>query len=158
MEFGHEMSFEEADRRYAELRRQRDSGALSAEEFDAQLKQLMIQDGDGLYWAKSRRSGEWMYYDGHTWIPGTPEGYSQGPQAQFTRIPAGLWVGLGIACAVVALILSFTIFVWPWLLAGLAIFFGFRALRSGNQTGGTATVAVGSVALLVSLVSDLVNL
>jgi len=36
------ITFQEADRRYAKLRREQESGSLSNEEFDAELKQLMV--------------------------------------------------------------------------------------------------------------------
>src|SRR5215210_3567773 len=69
------ISFREADRRYAELKRQLDAGTISTEEFDAQRRQLMVQDDEGRWWAKSRKSGEWNYRDGSDWVPGIPPGY-----------------------------------------------------------------------------------
>jgi hypothetical protein len=75
---GREESFQEADRRYAELMRQRDAGSISDEEFDAQRRQLMVQDGEGRWWAKIGKSGEWHYRDGGTWARGTPPGYQEG--------------------------------------------------------------------------------
>ncbi len=70
-----EVNFQEADRRYAELARQRDAGSISDEEFDAQRQQLMVQDDEGRWWAKLGESGEWHYHDGSTWVRGTPPGY-----------------------------------------------------------------------------------
>src|SRR5919199_169412 len=70
-----EIDFREADRRYAELKRQLDAGTISTEEFDAQLRQLMVQDDGGRGWAKSRKTGEWNYHDGSAWVRGTPPGY-----------------------------------------------------------------------------------
>ena len=72
---GHELDFQEADRRYAELKRQLDAGVISTEEFDAQRRQLMVQDVEGRWWAKSRKTGEWNYHDGSAWVRGTPSGY-----------------------------------------------------------------------------------
>jgi hypothetical protein len=69
------IGFQEADRRYAELKRQRDSGTISDEEFDAQRQQLMVQDDEGRWWAKSRKTGEWNYHNGNAWVRGTPPGY-----------------------------------------------------------------------------------
>ena len=74
------ITFQEADRRYAKLRREQESGSLSNEEFDAELKQLMVQDPEGRWWAKSPTTGEWHYHDGTAWVKGTPPGY-QVPQA-----------------------------------------------------------------------------
>jgi hypothetical protein len=80
-----EVNFREADRRYAEIKRRHEAGTLTDEEFDEQLKQLMVQDEEDRWWVKSRTSGEWHYYDGTAWIKDTPPGYeppqtaSQGP-------------------------------------------------------------------------------
>jgi hypothetical protein len=67
-----EMDFGEADRRYGELKKLRDDGVLGDEEFDVQLKQLMVLDDKGLWWARSRRTGKWHYNDGTGWVRGTP--------------------------------------------------------------------------------------
>ncbi len=72
-----EIDFQEADRRYAELARQRDAGSISDEEFDAQRQRLMMRDNEGRWWAKLGESGEWHYRDGGTWIRGTPPGYRE---------------------------------------------------------------------------------
>ncbi len=70
------MDFREADRRYAELKRQHDAGTIDDKEFDTQLKeQLMVRDDKNRWWVKSRKTGEWHYNDGSTWVPGTPPGY-----------------------------------------------------------------------------------
>src|SRR5919206_935078 len=83
---GRKIDFREADRRYAELQRQLDAGTISTEEFDAQLRQLMVQDDEGRWWAKSRQTGEWNYHDGSAWVRGTPPGYqpSRTPPAEST--------------------------------------------------------------------------
>jgi hypothetical protein len=74
-----EIDFREADRRYAELKRQLDAGTISTEEFDAQRRRLMVQDDEGRWWAKSRKTGEWNYHDGSAWVRGIPPDY-QPPQ------------------------------------------------------------------------------
>lgn len=74
------MDFQEADRRYAEITRRKETGALTQEEFDEELKQLMVQDEEGRWWAKSRTAGEWYYHDGTAWVRDTPPGYEV-PQA-----------------------------------------------------------------------------
>jgi hypothetical protein len=69
------VDFREVDRVYAELKQRQESGGLTQEEFDEELKQLMVQDEEGRWWVKSRKTGEWHYYDGTTWIKDTPPGY-----------------------------------------------------------------------------------
>jgi uncharacterized membrane protein HdeD (DUF308 family) len=69
------VDFQEADGRYAEIKRRHEAGDLIQEEFDEQLKQLMVQDEEGRWWAKSRTTGEWHYHDGTAWVKDTPPGY-----------------------------------------------------------------------------------
>lgn len=69
------IDFREADRRYAELNRQLDAGSISTEDFEAQRRLLMVQDDEGRWWAKSRKTGEWNYHDGSAWVRGIPPGY-----------------------------------------------------------------------------------
>jgi hypothetical protein len=84
------LDFREADRRYAEIKRRHEAGALNDQEFDEQLKQLMVQDQEERWWSKSRRTGDWHFYDGTTWIKDTPPGYEP-PQAapQVSSPPRG---------------------------------------------------------------------
>jgi hypothetical protein len=72
-----EVSFQEADRRYAELTLEHDEGSISDEEFDAQRRQLMVRDDEGRRWAKIGKSGEWHYRDGGAWVLDTPPGYRE---------------------------------------------------------------------------------
>jgi hypothetical protein len=74
---GREVSFQEANRRYAQLARQRDAGSISDEEFDAQRQQLMVQDGEGRWWTKLGEPGEWHYHDGSAWVRGAPPDYQE---------------------------------------------------------------------------------
>jgi hypothetical protein len=74
---GGKMDFQEAERRYAELKRQFEAGTIGVDEFNAQRQQLMVQDDEGHWWAKSPDNDEWSYYDGSAWVPGTPPGYRE---------------------------------------------------------------------------------
>jgi hypothetical protein len=55
----------------------------------------VVQDSEGRWWAKHRETGEWNYYDGSSWIRGTPPGYEEvaretvtdGPSAQSSPTP-----------------------------------------------------------------------
>lgn len=76
------MNFAEADSRYSGLKQQFDAGTLSAEAFDQALKELMVQDAQGVWWGKSRDTGAWNYYDAtaNAWVVGQPP-ISQPPVA-----------------------------------------------------------------------------
>lgn len=106
-------SFEDADRRYAELARQRDAGSISDEEFEARRQQLMVRDEEGRWWAKLGEAGEWHRRDGGNWTQAHPPNYGD-PGVAGSEKPAGrlpsegggetrrrnlpLWIGLlGIA-------------------------------------------------------------
>jgi hypothetical protein len=73
------VDFQEADRRYVDIKRSYESGGLTQEELDGQLKQLIVQDEDGRWWVKSPTTGEWHYHDGTAWVKDTPPGY-EAPQ------------------------------------------------------------------------------
>jgi len=107
------VKFQEADRRYVEIKRRGEAGELTQEEFDEQLKQLMVQDKDGRWWVKSPTTGEWHYHDGTAWVKDTPPGYEapqdtseaqpeiQQPQIDQSSPPAalsrrGLYWGVGL--------------------------------------------------------------
>jgi hypothetical protein len=64
--------FQDAERRYAELKRQFDAGTISIDDFNAKCERLMIQDDEGHWWAIDPTNDEWTYYDGSDWIPGAP--------------------------------------------------------------------------------------
>ena len=51
---------------------------MGVDEFNAQRQQLMVQDDEGHWWAKSPDNDEWHYFDGSTWVRGTPPGYQDG--------------------------------------------------------------------------------
>jgi hypothetical protein len=74
------MDFQEADQRYVEIKQRHKAGDLTQEEFDKQLKELMVQDEEGRWWVKSRTTGEWHYHDGERWIKDTPPNY-ESPEA-----------------------------------------------------------------------------
>jgi tetratricopeptide (TPR) repeat protein len=77
------VDFQEADRRYAKIKRHQEAGGLTQEEFDRQLEALMVQDEEGRWWAKSRTSGDWHYHDGTAWVRGKPpayQGHLTGPE------------------------------------------------------------------------------
>ena len=106
--------FRDLDRRHTELKRQHDEGTLSTEEFDAQLQQMMVRDDEGRWWAKSRKTAEWYYHDGNTWLRGTPPSYQpvapdyqQNSPTQTTEKarPSRRQAVIVIATVVVALIL-----------------------------------------------------
>jgi len=84
---GREEKFREADRRYAELKRQLDAGSISTEEFEAERQRLMVLD-EGRWWNKFGETGDWHYHDGNTWVRDTPPGYQEQATTEPTSPPA----------------------------------------------------------------------
>lgn len=72
MDFRQQTDFQQVDRRYTDLMRQREAGRISEEEFETQRQQLMVLDDEGRWWSKSPEGGHWQYHDGSAWIRGTP--------------------------------------------------------------------------------------
>jgi hypothetical protein len=66
------MTFDELDRHFTELRLQHRAGTITTAEFEAQRNDLMAQDEQGRWWTKDADTGGWVYYDGASWIAGTP--------------------------------------------------------------------------------------
>jgi hypothetical protein len=126
------VDFREADHRYVEIKRRGEAGELTQEEFDEQLKQLMVQDEDGRWWVKSPTTGEWHYHDGTAWVKDTPPGYEapqdtsedqpeiQQPQIDQSSPPAalsrqGLYWGVGLTSLAAILLPQTQSFISPLL-------------------------------------------
>ena len=71
---GARMDFKEAGERFDELQGRLDAGAITQEEFKAQLEGLKVQDSQGRYWMIGVQSGKWYFYDGTRWIRAEPPG------------------------------------------------------------------------------------
>ena len=54
------------------LRQEFDTQRITAEQLEARLKELMVQDASGNWWMVGSRTGGWYRYDGVRWIPDTP--------------------------------------------------------------------------------------
>jgi len=83
------MEFKEAEERFYELKGRLDSGAISQEEFKAQLEGLKVQDSQGRYWMIGVQSGKWYFYDGSRWVRGEPPREAEGapPSEETPRAP-----------------------------------------------------------------------
>src|SRR5215211_3069084 len=168
---GPERSFEEADRRYAELKRLHEAGEITEEEFDEHLKRSMVQDEGGRWWSKSRQSGEWHYHDGNAWVPGTPpdrqqsiSGHKRGrpdvqhdyapePTVRSTEVRAKVWLGLAIACAAITVPFGLTILLIILTLLARPALEGGPLLGGGNILIVFLQLVVGSLGVFFSLLA-----
>lgn len=81
------MTFAEADAQYELVKQSYRTGVLTDQQFDDRLRELMVMDELGRWWAKSRENGTWHYYDAGTnsWVPATPPGTEPPP---LTSVPS----------------------------------------------------------------------
>ncbi|MBI4672568.1 MAG: hypothetical protein HY741_12995 [Chloroflexi bacterium] len=67
--------FTKVEEEYFRLRGKLAAGRITREQFDAALKDLMVQDAQGRYWMLGADSGKWFVHDGQAWVeaqPGVP--------------------------------------------------------------------------------------
>ena len=67
------MDFEEAERRYDELKRQFEARNRDAEYFNAERGRRPVREDEGRWWTKSQDSDEWSYYNGNASVTGAPQ-------------------------------------------------------------------------------------
>ncbi len=78
--------FKQVEDHYFSLRGQLDAKRITQEQYEAALKELMVQDAQGRYWMLGAQSGAWYVYDGQQWVQDTPPGYSS-PASAFAPTP-----------------------------------------------------------------------
>lgn len=64
--------FKEAENEYLRLKGQLSLGRITQEQFDAALKELMLQDAQGRNWMLGVDDGKWYAHDGRTWVEASP--------------------------------------------------------------------------------------
>ena len=73
------MSFQQAMQQYHELCRQYHSQQINGDQFNQAVDQLRVQDRSGNWWQLSYQ-GQWLYWNGAEWLPGSPPEEAQGTQ------------------------------------------------------------------------------
>ena len=61
------MDFDEAGRRYADLRARRQAGQLDSRQFATAVAQLRVQDAQGVWWTLDP-DGRWLRWNGSAWV------------------------------------------------------------------------------------------
>ncbi|MBI4675320.1 MAG: zinc-ribbon domain-containing protein [Chloroflexi bacterium] len=82
--------FQASEREFAALQAQRNTGKLTAGEFDEALKKLVVQDDAGTFWMLGAESGEWHRYNGTTWVRAEPpmEGHTPATLPEVSAAPS----------------------------------------------------------------------
>ena len=71
--------FRDAEDEYLRLRGKLATGHITRAQFDAAVRQLMLQDGQGRYWTIAPESGRWLFYDGKMWVQAQPPDLAPSP-------------------------------------------------------------------------------
>ncbi len=67
-----DLGFQKVEDEYLRLKGQFALGRITSEQFDAALKELMVQDAQGRYWLIGADSGKWYMHDGTDWVEAQP--------------------------------------------------------------------------------------
>ena len=102
--------FQRAEDEYFVLKGQLATGRITPEQFQAAIKNLMVQDAQGRYWMLGPDTGKWYVHDGTTWVeaqPPTTEETIAPPAAPAEKPPrksnTWLWLTIGGIAAVIVL-------------------------------------------------------
>lgn len=130
--------FQQAEDRYKTLRAQYASGEISAEQYQAAVKSLIVRDEHGVYWAINPGSGGWMKAVGDKWQPDTP-GSPAAPVQALVGSPRQSQRGCRkVGCGCLAALLL-TLFLCVLSVAG-----GYFVLRKGLISSRTIFTLLGS--------------
>ncbi len=69
--------FRDAEDKIRNLREQYQQGAITRDQFQADLRQSMVLDDNNVWWMMGVESDRWYKHDNGTWIPATPPGLGQ---------------------------------------------------------------------------------
>ena len=66
------MKIDKIEKLFHELKDALESGAITQEEFQAEIKDLLYQDDEGRYWSMGARTEQWYRYDDGDWVEASP--------------------------------------------------------------------------------------
>ncbi len=103
--------FATAEQRFAELKAQYEAGTLDKSAFKSAVMELVVKDEKGEYWTIEAASGQWLWYDGESWVarprpsavaapaPASPPTIAAAPPAQqSTSKKKPPWIAIGVGC------------------------------------------------------------
>jgi hypothetical protein len=104
--------FQRAEDEYFRLKGQLTTGHITLEQFEAAIKNLMVQDAQGRYWALGPDTSKWHVHDGTTWVEAQPTSPSSSSDmsggagerlAPPRKSNTALWIA-GCGCALMILL------------------------------------------------------
>lgn len=146
------MNFDEADHRYNELKRRYEAGAMSAQEFDAALKEMMVEDTEGRWWSRSRETGSWHVYDAASdrWMDATPPSTrSPSPSTYPSPDVSARQIGGPEVSSGAAIVLYIFSFVVP--LVGILVYFVYKDKpHAADRNVAKVSLILGLVSIVLS--------
>jgi membrane peptidoglycan carboxypeptidase len=82
--------FEQVEQQVKALRGRYQSGEITREALQNELRGLMILAEDGHWWMLGLESDRWYRYDGQAWVPADPPGYEQRVRGSAVRTETGM--------------------------------------------------------------------
>jgi hypothetical protein len=162
------MDFEQAKKRFKQLKNQFESGTLSESEFKTQLEELMVQDGVGNWWMIGYETEQWYRNDGTDWVQADPPAIRLQKPINISNRVALSWIALGFAIgwaiggASIALISDLPVFLaiaWVigWAIGGFVTATTLKSERALTKSKSVLWITLGwAIAFLIALTIVLV--
>lgn len=74
------MDFDEAERRFYELKGRLDTGRITPQDYQAALRELKVVTPEGRTWMIGGQTGRWYHFVGGSWVQGEPRRPAPPPQ------------------------------------------------------------------------------
>jgi tetratricopeptide (TPR) repeat protein len=138
--------FQKAEDQYFLLKGQLASGRITKQQFDAALKDLMVQDAQGRYWMLGADNGIWYVHDGKQWTEALPPGSKPTapppPEATPMSPPPPLYVQGTRGSTNMVPILAVGVIALVCLIGAIGVLFaGSQGLLRVSLTNPTQTLA-----------------
>jgi hypothetical protein len=91
------MDFNQAEKRFKQLKAKFEAGELADTEFKKQLEELMIQDERGYWWMIGYETEQWYRNDGTDWMQSDPPAIRLQKPIYISNRVAISWIALGFA-------------------------------------------------------------
>ncbi len=88
--------FKQSEDEYFRLKGLLATGRITPQQFEAALKERMVQDAQGRWWTIGADSGNWYVHDGKMWVKAEPPSISSVPSTradlfQNVKLPSATW-------------------------------------------------------------------
>jgi hypothetical protein len=91
------MDFQQAEKKFKQLKAGYEAGELSEAEFKTQLEELMVQDEAGSWWMIGYETEQWYRNDGEDWVQAQPPASLTQNTTRFSTWAPVLWIMGGFA-------------------------------------------------------------